>query len=163
MWPSGTPDKLFNVRFFGKHARGSRIWGIRRGAPVNASRFFVMPDWVPYATATCKCLRAWQAALAASLRGIKKSRTVGCREYTLIFVSSETAPCSRASARVLVRGAGRMRHFHAKERAGKAGSRRASDRIFLTKKRRRQLRGRRPSTLRTWRVQWWDAYCCHYA
>ena len=78
---------------------------------MNASRFFVLPDWAPYATATCKCPRAWQAAMAASSRDKQQSGTVGCREYSSIFVSSETAPCSRASARVLVRVAARMRHF----------------------------------------------------
>ena len=45
-------------------------------------------------------------------RGKQKSGTVGCRKYTLIFISSETAPWSRASARVLVRGAARMRLTH---------------------------------------------------
>jgi hypothetical protein len=96
---------------------------------VFASRFFVLPDWAPYATATCKCPRAWQAAMAASPRGKQRSGTVGCREYTQIFVSWETAPCSRASARVLVRGAAWMRHFLAKESAGNAGSKRASERL----------------------------------
>jgi hypothetical protein len=95
---------------------------------VFASRFFVLPDWAPYAIATCKCPRAWQAAMAASPRGKQRSGTVGCREYTQIFVSWETAPCSRASARVLVRGAAWMRHFLAKESAGNAGSKRASER-----------------------------------
>jgi len=95
---------------------------------VVASRFFVLPDWTPYATATCKCPRAWQAEMAASPRGKQQSGTVGCREYTSIFVSSETAPCSRASARVLVRDAAWMPHFLAKESAGNAGSKRASER-----------------------------------
>jgi hypothetical protein len=67
--------------------------------------------------------------MAASLRGKQQSGTVGCREYTLIIVSSETAPCSRASARVLGRGAAWMRHFLAKESAGNAGSKRASERL----------------------------------
>ena len=61
--------------------------------------------------------------MAASLRGKQQSGTVGCREYTLIIVSSQTAPCSRASARVLGRGAAWMRH------AGNAGSKRASERL----------------------------------
>jgi len=67
--------------------------------------------------------------MAASPRGKQQSGTVGCREYTLIFVSSETAPCSRASARVLVRGAAWMPHFLAKESAGNTGSKRASERL----------------------------------
>ena len=96
---------------------------------MNAPRFFVLPDWAPYATATCKRPRAWQAARAASPRGKQQSGTVGCREYTYIFVSSETAPCSRASARVLVRGAAWMRRFLAKESAGNAGSMRVSERL----------------------------------
>jgi len=80
----------------------------------------------PYTTATtCKCPRAWQAAMAASLRGKLQSGKAGCREYSSIFVS----PCSRASARVLVLGATRMRHFLAKESAGNAGSQRSSERL----------------------------------
>jgi hypothetical protein len=76
-----------------------------------------------------KCSRAWQAAMAASPRGKQQSGTVGCREYTLILVSSETVPCSRASARVPVRGAAWMRHFLAEESAGNAGSKRALGRL----------------------------------
>jgi len=131
MWLGGTPDKPSNFRFSRKHARGSRIQGIRTGAPVNASRFFFLPDWAPYAsaTATCKCPCAWQAVMAASSRDRQQSGPVGCREYSLIFVPSETAPCSRASARVLVRGAARMRHFLAKESEGNAGRKRASERL----------------------------------
>jgi len=40
------------------------------------------------------------------------------------------APCSRASARVLVRGAAWMPNFLAKESAGNAGSKRVSERHF---------------------------------
>ena len=125
----GSVGRRINSRFFGFSGTSTRFahpWG----APVNASSFFVLPDWAPYAPATCKYPRAWQAATAASPRGKQKSGTVGCREYTSIFVSSETAPCSRPSACVLVRGAARMRHFHAKERAGNAGSWRASERLL---------------------------------
>ena len=60
--------------------------------------------------------------MAASPLRKQQSGTVGFRECTLIFVSSETAPCSRASARVLVRGAAWMRHLLAKESAENAGS-----------------------------------------
>jgi hypothetical protein len=73
-------------------------------------------------------VNAHELGRPASPRGKQQSGTVGCREYTLIFVSSETAPCSRASARELVRGAAWMRHFLAKETVGNAGSRRASER-----------------------------------
>jgi hypothetical protein len=66
--------------------------------------------------------------MAASPWGKQQSGTAGCREYTLIF-ASKTAPWSRASACVLVLGAARMRHFLAKERAGNAGSWRASERL----------------------------------
>ena len=92
--------------------------------------FLKLPDWAPYTIATCNCIRAWRAAMAASSPGKQQSGTVGCREYTLILVPSVTALCSRASARVPVRGAARMRHFHAKERAGNAGSKRASERLL---------------------------------
>jgi hypothetical protein len=66
----------------------------------------------------------------AALPRVKRKRgPFGCREYSLIFVSSETAPCSRAVSRVLVRGAAWTRHFLAKESAGNAGSSRASERL----------------------------------
>jgi len=68
--------------------------------------------------------------MAASPPGEQQSGAVGCRACTSIFVSSDTAPCSRASARVLVPGATWMRHFLAKESAGNAGSWRASERLL---------------------------------
>ena len=69
--------------------------------------------------------------MAASPRGKQESGTVECREFTTIFVSSETAPWSWVSARVLVRDAAWMRHFLAKGSTGNAGSKRASDRHFF--------------------------------
>ena len=71
----------------------------------------------------------------AALPRVKRKRgPFGCREYSLIFVSSETAPCSRAVSRVLVRGAAWTRHFLAKESAGNAGSSRARQSGFHRKK-----------------------------
>jgi len=98
MWLGGTPGKPPNYRFFGKHARGSRTQGVRIGAPVFASRFFVLPDWAPYATTTCKCPRAWQAAMAASPRGKQQSGTVGCRE-TLKYSFHRKRRCARRRQR----------------------------------------------------------------
>jgi len=67
--------------------------------------------------------------MAALSRDKQQSGTVGCREYSSILGSSETAPCFRASARVLVRGVARKRYVLAKERVRNAGSRRASERL----------------------------------